>query len=132
MEKERTLAALLELIGQESRLPAPLRRALPALLGVTGNRLVDSAALAYAGRLDPAPSFGPGAGQTVDVWYSPPARMPLGISVGALMTGECLHLAFRYRHPLLDANAARRFARHYVSLLAHLAGSMAEAGKDSG
>jgi NRPS condensation-like uncharacterized protein len=127
MERERTLAALLELIGQESRLPPPVRRALPALLAITGNRLVDTAALAYLGRLDPPPSFGAEAGETVDVWYSPPARMPLGVSVGAVTVGDGLHLAFRYRHPLFAADAACRFADHYVSLLAHLLGAVSEA-----
>jgi NRPS condensation-like uncharacterized protein len=129
MEKERTHAALLELIGQESHLPSALRRALPALLGITGNRLVDTAALVYLGRLDPPPSFGPEAGETVDVWFSPPARMPLGLSVGALTTGERLHLAFRYRHALLDADATCRFADHYVSLLAHVIDATGQAGK---
>ena len=96
---------------------------------MTGNRLVDTAALVYLGRLDPPPSFGTEAGRTVDVWFSPPARMPLGISVGAVTAGEHLHLAFRYRHPLLAPDAACRFADHYVSLLAHLLHAMGEAEK---
>lgn len=64
MDQERTLTALLELIGQDSRLPAPLRRGLPVFPAITGNRLVDTAALAYLGRLDPPPLFGPEAGET--------------------------------------------------------------------
>lgn len=129
MDRERTLAALVEFIGQDAWLPAPVRRALPALLPITGNRLVDTAALAYLGRLDPPPSFGKEAGETLDVWFSPPARMPLGVSVGAITAGQRLHLAFRYRHPLLGANAACRFADHYLSLLTHLLDAMQEAAR---
>ncbi|MGH2689830.1 MAG: hypothetical protein ACRDKW_13650 [Actinomycetota bacterium] len=124
MERERTLPALLELIGQESILPGRLRRALPALVGITGNRLVDTAALAWMGRLDHPPSFGPEAGHTVSVWDSPPARMPLGVSVGAVMAGGPPHVAFRYRRPLFSPDAACRFADHNASLLAHLLGAM--------
>lgn len=131
MDRERTLAALLEFIGQEAVLAGPLRRALPALVGITGNRLVDTAALAYMGRLDAPLSFGPEAGETVAVWYSPPARMPLGVSVGAVMAGERLHLAFRYRQPLFGPDAACRFADHYALLLAHLIGVMSEEGETS-
>ena len=55
-----------------------------------------------------------------ELWFSPPARMPLGLSVGAVVAAGRLHLAFRYRHALFGKEAACRFADHYVSLLAHL------------
>jgi hypothetical protein len=40
-----------------------------------------------------------------------------GLSLGTVTVGGRLHLAFRYRHPLLDAGAARRFAERYAAAL---------------
>jgi hypothetical protein len=94
-------------------------RWLPARLAVTGNRLVDTAALSYLGRLD-VPSFGHDAGDPLEVWFSPPARMPLGLPLGAVIAAGRLHLAVRYRRPLMSADAARRFAYRCVLLLGHV------------
>jgi hypothetical protein len=46
--------------------------------------------------------------------------MPLGVAVGAVTAGGRLHLVFRHRHPLMSADAARRFADRYVSALGAL------------
>jgi NRPS condensation-like uncharacterized protein len=120
MEREDTLAALIEVLARTASLPVWAKRAAPALLAVTGNRLVDTAQISYLGRLEDLPEFGPEAGETQELWYSPPARMPLGLSVGALVAAGRLHLAFRYRPPLLGEEAAGRFADYYLSLLGHL------------
>ncbi|MEX2586681.1 MAG: hypothetical protein WD602_01630 [Actinomycetota bacterium] len=120
MSKDQSLVALVELVGQDARLPGPLRRALPALVNVTGNRLVDTAALAFVGRVEADLNFGAEAGEVEGVWFSPPARMPLGVSVGAVFDGTRLNLAFRYRHPLMNGEAVCRFSDHYLNLLSHL------------
>ncbi|MBW3591198.1 MAG: hypothetical protein KY393_05050 [Actinobacteria bacterium] len=120
MVKTRSLAALVELVGQNAWLPRRLRLALPALVSATGNRLVDTAALVFAGRTEPALDFGPDVGPVEGVWFSPPARMPLGVSVGVVSGVAGLNLAFRYRHPLMSAAAACRFAERYVNMLGHL------------
>lgn len=120
MKQEDTFGALIEVLARTASLPIWAKRAAPALLAVTGNRLVDTAELYFLGDLDRLPTFGPAAGQTLGLWFSPPARMPLGLSVGALTAGGGLHLAFRYRHPLFSEAAAARFADYYLGLLAHL------------
>ena len=123
MEREDTLAALIEILARTAPLPVWAKRAAPALLAITGNRLVDTAQLAYLGQCD-VPAFGPelepDARAIRELWFSPPARMPLGLSVGAVVAAGHLHLAFRYRPPLLDEDAARRFAHFYLSLLGQL------------
>ncbi|MCA1702997.1 MAG: hypothetical protein LC808_06880 [Actinobacteria bacterium] len=63
------------------------------------------------------PTFGPTAGQRTEVWFSAPARMPLGLSLGAVTAAGRLHLAFRYRHALLDHEAVTRLADRYLSVL---------------
>lgn len=120
MRREDTLAAFIELLARTASLPVWAKRATPALLAVTGNRLVDTAELAYLGGLDEPPDFGPDAGPIQELWYSPPARMPLGLSVGAVVAAGNLHLAFRYRPALLNEQAASRFADYYLSLLGQL------------
>lgn len=124
MERENTFGALIEIMARTASLPIWAKRAAPALLAITGNRLVDTAELYYLGNLDPLPAFGPDAGETLGLWFSPPARMPLGLSLGALTAGGRLHLAFRYRHPLFSEAAAHRFADYYLGLLAHLLGTL--------
>jgi hypothetical protein len=115
-EQDDTFGVLVEVLARTVSWPRWATRWLPALLAVTGNRLVDTAALSYLGVVD-APWFGHDAGEVLEMWFSPPARMPLGLSVGAVIAAGRLHLGFRYRHPLMSADAARRFADRYVLLL---------------
>jgi NRPS condensation-like uncharacterized protein len=117
IKKGGTGAALIEAIGGLDSVPLWAKQPVAALLSFTGKRIVDSAMLSNLGRLDDAPSFGPDAGDTTELWFSAPARMPLGLSIGTVTVGGRLHLAFRYRHPLFDAGAARRFAERYAAAL---------------
>jgi hypothetical protein len=78
MREEDTLAALIELLGRTSSLPTWMKRGIPALLAVTGT--------AWSTRPNWRPSAtlltSREAGETLDLWFSPPARMPLGVSMG--------------------------------------------------
>jgi NRPS condensation-like uncharacterized protein len=100
-----------------------------AVIPLVGNRLVDTAMLSNLGPLAEPPSFGDGVGRTVDVWFSPPARMPLGLTVGAVTVGDRLHLSFRYRHRLFDTKAARSFAGLYLAELDLFVEEMAAGGE---
>ncbi len=120
MKNGDTLAALIELLARTASLPIWAKRVAPAVLAITGNRLVDTAQLANLGVVDELPSFGRDAGDTRELWYSPPARMPLGLSVGAVEAAGRLHLAFCYRHPLLSPDGACRLADYYLSVLDQL------------
>ena len=91
--------AMIELLGRTRLLPLWAKRAFVMALPLTGNRLVDTAMLSNIGRLEDL-SFGGGLGgglgggpdgghdggpdgATVDeLWFSPPARMPLGLTIG--------------------------------------------------
>ncbi len=113
-----TAAALIELLRRSPALPLAVKEAMSALLFLTRNHLVDTALLSNLGDLGDDPlSFGREAGDTVEAWFSPPARMPLGVSLGAVTFGRRLHVSFRYRHSLFGADAARRFAEGYASAL---------------
>lgn len=112
---------LLEVLGRSHLLPLWAKEAMVALLPLGGNRLVDTAILSNLGRLEDPPSFGDDAGSTVEVWFSAPSRMPLGLSLGAVTVSGRLHLAFRYRHPMFGPDAVRRFADTYLAQLQALA-----------
>jgi len=109
-------AALMEVLGRTARLPLWAKQPLSPLLWLTGNRLVDTAVLSNLGAVGPEdlPDFGPDAGATSGLWFSAPARMPCGLSLGAAGAAGALHLAFRYRFPLWGARAAAAFAERFV------------------
>ncbi|MFH5229074.1 NAD(P)-binding domain-containing protein [Antrihabitans spumae] len=100
-------AGLFDLMGIGKRIPVGVKQALPALLPLTGNRLVDSAVLSNLGRVPSAPYFD-GSGPT-SVYFSPPAALPIGVSVGAVTVAGSVHLSLRYLLEQFDAEAAEAF-----------------------
>ncbi|MEO6120598.1 MAG: hypothetical protein ABIW46_01655, partial [Acidimicrobiales bacterium] len=118
-------AALLDVFDRTRLFPLWAKQLTVLLLPLTGNRLIDTAMLADLGEMDEPLSFGDEAGATNGLWFSPPARMPLGLAVGAITTNGQLHLSFRYRHRLFDADACRRFADRYLAEVGRLLGPAA-------
>jgi hypothetical protein len=92
------------------------KRRLQALIPLTGNVVVDTASLSNLGVVDSMPSLGD-AGSVRGLWFSPPARMPLGASVGALTLDGRLSVTLRYRHALFDQRAATAFAGVFREVL---------------
>lgn len=114
-------AALVEVLGGWRSLPLWSKEPLTAVLQLTGNRLVDTALVTNLGDMADVPDFGPDTGGVTGAWFSAPARMPCGLSVGAVTLGGRLHLSFRYRWPLLGDGAARTLAERFVAELAAMA-----------
>ena len=114
--KDGGRGALMELLNRTSRLPLWLKQPLSPFIWMTGNRLVDTAVLSNLGSVaeDELPDFGPDAGEVAGLWFSAPARMPCGLSLGAVTAAGSLHLAFRYRYPLWGPAAAAAFADRFV------------------
>ncbi len=109
-------SALMEVLSRTARVPLWAKQPLSPLLWATGNRLVDTAVLSNLGAVtdEDLPDFGPMAGAVAGLWFSAPARMPCGLSLGAVSAAGALHLAFRYRYPLWGAAAAEAFAERFV------------------
>jgi NRPS condensation-like uncharacterized protein len=117
MKRSGMGTALIEVLSRAQRYPLWVKEATVMMMPLTGNRLVDTAMLSNLGNLTDPPSFGADAGEVTEIWFSPPARMPLGLSVGAVTAIGRLHLVFRYRHRLLDDRSAGRFAGLYLAEL---------------
>lgn len=113
LKESGTGGALIEVLGRSTSFGLGAKEASSPLLKLAGNRLACSALLSNLANLDDPPSFGD-AGETTEVWFSAPARMPLGLSVGVVTLAGRLHAVFRYRHPLFGPEAAARFADRYV------------------
>jgi NRPS condensation-like uncharacterized protein len=112
-----TGAALIEVLGGLSSVPVWFKQGSAPLASLFGRRLVDTAILTNLGLLKEPPSFGPEAGETTELWFSAPARMPLGLSLGVVTAGGRLFVVFRYRHVLFGPEAAGRFAERYLEAL---------------
>lgn len=116
-KETRGSAQLIDLLRGAPWLPLWLKRASRDLIPLTGNRVVDSTALTNLGRVDDPGSFGGRAGKITEFWFSPPARMPLGVSMGAMTVRGELYLTFRYRKTQFDGDAAARYAKLYRQVL---------------
>jgi NRPS condensation-like uncharacterized protein len=115
-------AALVDLLTVTPPVAPPLAMKIITwgVLPLALDRGLDTAVLSNLGRLEAPLSFGASAGDAAEVWFSPPARMPVGLALGAVTAAGRLHLAFRYRHPLFGPSAAARFAERYVEMLRRL------------
>lgn len=113
--------ALLELLDRSQRLPLGVKRAMVAAMDRAGGRFIDTAILSNLGVISDPPSFGEEAGQTGEMWFSAPGRMPLGLSVGALTLDGRLHLVVRSDRDQFDDAATREFADVFCHQLRRVA-----------
>lgn len=113
--------AVLEALTRTWWVPLWAKRATLHLVPAVTNRFVDTAILSNLGSIDDPPTFGADAGDTVELSFSAPARMPLGLSIGAVTVAGRLSLVFRYRHPQFSSSAARAFIRCYLEQLDRVA-----------
>jgi arabinofuranan 3-O-arabinosyltransferase len=100
------------------------RRALRVALRTAGWRASDTTLLSNLGNVPAPPAFGSLVPDRM--WFSGPAHMPRGLSVGAITIDGRLQLCFRYRHALFDDAAAAEFAARYAAVLATLSRAGAE------
>jgi NRPS condensation-like uncharacterized protein len=113
--RARTGIALIAALERAGMLALWARQSRVVLEPLTDHRRVDAALLCNLERLDEVPSFGPDAGDIVELWFSTPARSPRILCIGAVTVAGRLHLTFRYPHRLLGPEAARRFVDRYLA-----------------
>lgn len=123
VKKSSSATVLLEVLDHSDWLPAVAKQAVPLLSPLSNDALIDTAVLSNLGRVDEPFDFGPGpwtSSAATEVWFSPPARMPLAIGVGAATLDGTLYLSFRYCRAQFDAPAAASFAEYYRRALTFL------------
>ncbi|HEX2274089.1 MAG TPA: hypothetical protein VHG90_09485 [Acidimicrobiales bacterium] len=108
-------AAVAGCLRHVQSLPAVARRGIVRL--AARERVMPTTLLSNLGALEHDLDFGPGVGPPTHVWFSPPAKMPLGLAIGALTANDQLHVVLRVRHPLLGPEARGRLAASYESAL---------------
>ncbi len=98
---------LLEVIRKA---PLPVKRAVPRLLPLIGDRFVDTAMLSNLGRIPEPPTLGgsPDSGPP-ELWFSPPCDRSCSVAIGVATSGQRLSLVTRYRNDQFDADAAEEF-----------------------
>jgi NRPS condensation-like uncharacterized protein len=115
--KDDGIAGLIvDLFDMPRALPTVFKQRLQGLIPFTGNLIVDTATLSNLGRIESMPGFGDG-GAIKELWFSPPGRMPLGVSFGAATLDERLFLTLRYGHPQFDAGGAAEFLATFRGVL---------------
>jgi NRPS condensation-like uncharacterized protein len=115
IKEQHTPAAVVASLQRLRRLPLPFRRWI--VRQAARDRVVPTTLLSNLGVMEHDLDLGPEVGAPTEVWFSPPARMPLGLAVGVLTSAERLHVTFRVRHPLLGREALAVFGAAYESTL---------------
>ena len=100
---------LIDVLAVPRFLPAVLKARLKDIAPGIGRSHVQTSWLSNLGRLAPAPQMGD-AGRVQAIYFSPPAPMPMGLSIGAVSLENRMMLTLRHRRSLLDAGAATEFA----------------------
>ena len=116
IKDEGVAGLIIDMFEAPTVLPTAIKKRLQTLIPLTGNLAVDTAALSNLGRLESVPDLGE-AGPVKAVWFSPPGRMPLGVSLGVATLGDELFLTLRYRFSQFDAGAAAEFASLFKRVL---------------
>lgn len=107
---------LIDLLEVPRLFPAILKARLRELFPLFGAKLMETTVLSNLGRLATSPSMGE-AGRITDLYFTPPAPMPAGVSVGAASMEDRMFLTVRYRLAHFDAKAAREFGALYREVL---------------
>jgi len=99
------------------RTPIILRRLLPRLVDLASRSTADTAVLSNLGLVDEQTWFGaPGRG----LWFSPPPRQPVILTIGTVTAGDTLGLSLRWCNDSFSTANAQTVATMLVDALAEL------------
>ncbi|HEY6425321.1 MAG TPA: condensation domain-containing protein [Pseudonocardiaceae bacterium] len=108
--REDRARGLYDLLDITKNAPLAVKRAVPRLLPLTGDRFIDTAMLSNLGRIPDPPTLNanPDSGSP-ELWFSPPCDHACSVAIGVATTGQRLTLVTRYRYEQFDAAAAEEF-----------------------
>ncbi len=107
---------LIDLLDIPRFLPAVLKSRIREIVPTIGSGHVQTSWLSNLGRLATSPVMGD-AGAVRALYFSPPAHMPMGVSVGVASLEDRMMLTLRYRKAVFDEAAARDFGELYRAAL---------------
>ncbi len=107
---------LIDVLEVPKLFPAIIKARLREFMPLFGKATVESTVLSNLGRLAASPDVGD-AGKVAEIYFSPPASMPIGVSVGAASMEDRMFLTLRYRKAQFNAEAAREFGALYRQIL---------------
>jgi hypothetical protein len=110
MRRNDRAYGLHDLLEGTKKAPLTVKRAVPRLIHLTGDRFIDTAMLSNLGRIPEPPTLAtkPGSGPA-ELWFSPPCDPACSVSLGVATSGARLSLVTRYRYEQFDADAAEEF-----------------------
>lgn len=110
---------LYDLLEGMKNAPLPVKRAVPEVIHLIGDRLVDTAMLSNLGRIPELPALAakPGSGPP-ELWFSPPCDPACSVCLGVATSGARLSLVTRYRYEQFDAAAAAEFTDLLIGQIA--------------
>jgi NRPS condensation-like uncharacterized protein len=107
MRRDDRAYGLYDLLRAAKKVPLAVKRVVPRLIQLAGDRFVDTAMLSNLGRIPEPPSFA--ASGSPELWFSPPCDPSCSVAIGVATSGQRLALVTRYRDDQFDADAAEEF-----------------------
>jgi hypothetical protein len=89
MRRNDRAYGLYDLLRATKKAPLVVKRAVPRLIHLTGDRFVDTAMLSNLGRIPEPPTFAakPDSGSP-ELWFSPPCDPSCSVSIGVATSGQ--------------------------------------------
>jgi NRPS condensation-like uncharacterized protein len=118
LKEPRLSGMMIDLLRLSGVAPVGVRHFLARTVrGPIAPKVADTVILSNLGKF-PAPlDFGEGAGAATELWFSPPAQMPLGVAIGAASLHDELFLTLRYSPRQFDHRGAAAFAATWREVL---------------
>jgi NRPS condensation-like uncharacterized protein len=110
MRRNDRAYGLYHLLDVTKKTPLTVKRAIPRLIHLTGDRFVDTAMLSNLGRIPEPPTLAARSDSgPPELWFSPPCDPACSVSIGVATSGVRLALVSRYRNEQFDVDAAEAF-----------------------
>ncbi|MGH3547482.1 MAG: condensation domain-containing protein [Pseudonocardiaceae bacterium] len=119
MRRNDRAYGLYDLLRVVKKTPLPVKRAVPKLIHLAGDRFVDTAMLSNLGRIPEPPTLDvePDS-ESSELWFSPPCDPTCSVAIGVATVGQRLALVTRYRHEQFNADAAEEFTDLLIAQVA--------------
>jgi NRPS condensation-like uncharacterized protein len=117
LKNRRLAGTMIDVLGLSEISPVGVRHFLARKARPIAGKAVDTTILSNLGRLGLPLDFGEGAGAATELWFSPPAQMPLGTGIGAATMNDEMFLTLRYSRRQYDAAGAAALAATWRQVL---------------